>query len=158
MVRADRPRKAVGTYGFLDVLRRPALMFWPPDPSGQGDIRAVCDGGALVVSCFLRGTFAPYPARLTYGTLTLSARLATWKPYFRFPRHPLSITIEADSVTTRPVSGWREWNVKKELFAVVTGTGPSGSADFVVPNADVRLVTAWLNKTLDAEKPCPPRL
>jgi hypothetical protein len=163
VAKSDRPRKAVGTYGFLDVLRRPSLMFRPPDPStSQSDIEAIRGGSARVVACFLRGSFAPYPRRLTQGTLVLSASSATWKPYFGFSRRPLNVEVEAKSVTTRPAD-YREPGVKKggqaygavtvPTFMVVTGSGPSGSLDFVVPSADVPLVTSWLSNDLDARSP-----
>lgn len=159
MTSGDRPRKAAGTYGFLDVLLHPALMFSPQGPSrSNADIEAVRNGGSRIVSCFLRGSIQPFPPRLTQGTLTISASSATWKPYFRFPRRPLRLEPRAESVTTRPADS-REPGVKKggqagvvtvPAFMVVTGHLQGGSADFVVPGADAPLVGAWLGGTLAA--------
>jgi hypothetical protein len=151
MTTRQRPRNAAGTYGFIDGLRHPSLLFKPPSPAqSQGDLEAVRSGGARKVSCFLRGSFAPYPHRLRQGTLYLSALSAHWEPFWSFNRIPRAITRQVLSVTTR-AADYREPNVKKgnggflnvPYFTVVTCETPSGAFDLVVPAVDVPLVTGY---------------
>jgi hypothetical protein len=89
----QRTRKSAGTYGLIGGLRHPSLMFKQPEPAqSQGDLQAVRGGGARKVSCFLRGSFAPYPRRLRQGTLYLSALNVHWEPFWSVRRLPLEIT------------------------------------------------------------------
>jgi hypothetical protein len=151
----QRTRKSAGTYGFIGVLRHPSLMFKPPSPEqSQGDLEAVRRGEARKVSCFLRGSFAPYSRRLRQGTLHLSALDVHWEPFWSVRRLPQQITGPVLSVSTRPADD-REPNVKKggssilnvPSFTVVTCHTPHGAVDLVVPEADGRLVAGYFKPT-----------
>lgn len=135
--------------------QRPSLLFRPPSRAqSQSDLEAVRTGDARKVSCFLRGSFAPYPHRLRQGTLYLSALSAHWEPFWSVRRMPRAITGPVLSVTTR-AADYREPNVKKgnggflnvPSFTVVTCETPSGAFDLVVPSVDVALVTGYLKPT-----------
>ena len=156
---SKRAQKAVGTYGFLDVLRHPSWIVRPPKPSeGLSDIEAVRAGEARSVSCFLRGTFDPFPRRLKQGSLVLSGRGVSWIPFWSFKRQALEIEVTVDGVATRPADR-REPNVKKggkafgvvtvPAFVVVTCTTPKGALDFVVPPADEPLVADYFRSRMN---------
>jgi len=153
VTRGNTPPKSAGTYGFLDVLRHPSRILRPATPAeGESDIEALRRGESRRVSCFLRGTFGPYPRRLKQGSLELSGLGATWRPFWSFRRTLLSIDIEVASVDTRPADH-REPRVNKggkafgvvgiPTFVVVTCSTPSGSLDLVVPSADLPLVAGF---------------
>jgi uncharacterized membrane protein len=135
--------RAVGTYGFKDVFRRPSLLLHAPQASeAQGDVAAVRAGGARVVSCFLRGPGPPYPTRLTYGTLLLAGRSASWKHGWWRRADQISLDFSASAITTRRADQ-RERGVKKgprRGFSVVTCSTPGGAIDLVVPPPDQLLV------------------
>lgn len=145
-----RPPKAIGTYGFLGVLRHPSRLFRSPKASeGAADIEAVRRGEARSVSCFLRGTFDPFPRKLKQGELELSSEAASWTPFWSISRHPLALELAAEHVTTRPADS-REPHVKKgekvfgvmptPAFVVVNCTTSMGVLELVVPSADGPLV------------------
>ena len=149
----EKPRKAAGTYGFADLLRRPSRIFRPATPSeAQQDIGAVRRGEARMVSCFLRGDHDPLPRRLTQGTLQLSATRTSWTRFWSLRRTPIAIPSDVLAISTRSAD-YREPNVKKggkafgvlpvPAFVVVTCNTTSGSMDLVVPAADVPLVTSY---------------
>ena len=135
--------RAVGTYGFKDVIRRPSLFLHAPQASeAQADVAAVRAGGARIVSCFLRGPGPPYPTRLTYGVLLLSGRSASWKHGWWRRAGQISLDFSASAVTTRRADQ-RERGVKKgprRGFSVVTCSTPGGAIDLVVPPPDQVLV------------------
>jgi hypothetical protein len=114
---------------------------------------------ARKVSCFLRGSLAPYPRRLRQGTLYLSALNVYWEPFWRVRRIPQQITGPFLSITTRPADD-REPNVKKgggsilnvPSFAVVTCHTPHGAVDLVVPDADARLVAGYFKPTSTGDR------
>jgi hypothetical protein len=146
-----RLSNSAGTYDFIGVLRRPSQMFKRPSPEqGLGDLEAVQRGETRKVSCFLRGSFAPYPHRLRQGTLYLSAVHAQWKPFWSLRRSPQLITGPVLSVTTRPADH-REPNVKQggsglvnvPSFTVITCQMTAGAIDLVVPSADDYLMTSY---------------
>lgn len=139
--------KASGTYGFLDVIRHPSLIFRTAESSNVPTAAEMEKG--FIVSCFLRGTYEPFPRGLKQGSLTLSSGPVSWTPYFSIKRSAVPINITVLSVTSRGADE-RERNVKKggkafgivqvPTFEVVTCTTSSGSVDFVVPAADGALV------------------
>jgi hypothetical protein len=155
-----RTEKAAGTYGLIGVLRNPLLLFKPPEPKqSQGDLQAVRRGEARKVSCFLRGSLAPYPRRLRQGTLYLSGLNVHWEPFWSVRRIPQQITGPFLSITTRPADD-REPNVKKgggsilnvPSFTVVTCHTPHGAVDLVVPEADARLVASCFEPTSTGDR------
>ena len=147
--------KAVGTYGFLDMLRHPSYLFRPPQSSdGRSDVEAVRMGETRKVSCFLRGTIVPFPLRLKQGSLVLSNQGATWEPFWSLNRHPLAIDITVETVSCRPADQ-REPRVKKggkilgvivPAFVVVSCNCPMGVLDLVVPPADEPLVSGFFRR------------
>lgn len=156
----QRTRKAAGTYGLIDVLRHPLLLLKPPEPEQSlSDLQAVRRGEARKVSCFLRGSLAPYPRRMRQGTLYLSALNVYWEPFWRVRRIPQQITGPFLSITTRPADD-REPNVKKgggsilnvPSFTVVTCHTPHGAVDLVVPDADARLVVGYFKPTSTGDR------
>jgi hypothetical protein len=145
-------KKAVGTYGILDVLRHPSRIFRPPPASsGESDLRAVRSGEQRAVSCFLRA-FDPYPRTLKQGRLVLSGQKASWTPYWSVRRTALVISTPVGSVSVRPADQ-REPNVKRggtafgvvaiPAFVVITCQTVSGSLEFVVPQSDETLVAGF---------------
>jgi hypothetical protein len=157
-VSRERAPKAVGTYGFLDVLRHPSRIVRRRKTSEtSSDLEAVRRGEARSVSCFLRGTVEPYPHKLKQGRLQLSSRGATWTPFWSFSREPMAIGLRVEGVTTRPADS-REPNAKKggralgvvevPAFVVVTCTGSSGALDLVVPSPDEPLVSNYFRDRL----------
>jgi hypothetical protein len=172
------PRKAAGTYGALDVLRsrgnsalirdllllRHVVPELPGKDASEADVEALRNGSSFIVSCYLRGTFGPYPKRLTYGSLLVSPDRASWKPYIGLPRRR-ALVIESCFVVvqTRP-PGTREVlkvrnierlrdGVMTPQWTVVSARGAVGSLDFVVPTPDVPLVSAWLYGIPDSSGP-----
>src|SRR5262252_1645411 len=162
-----RTRNAVGSYGVTDLLLNPVRALsikWkgPPGPeAGQADIAAVMAGEARKVSCFLRGSFDPYPRHLKHGALYVSAEEAHWVPLWSLRRSALPIGIRARYVQTRPADHrepnvkqggiWRD-GVKIPVFMVVTCTTEVsdgyGTVEFVVPVADAYLVDNYFNGSL----------
>jgi hypothetical protein len=146
--------KAVGTYGFMDLVRHPSLFVRPPpSPSeGRADIEALHAGEARSVSCFIRGTFDPFPRGRKQGMLELSDEGASWTPFWSVKRRPIAIDRKAYDVTTRPADH-REPFVKKDgriaralatpVFVVVTCGTSAGALDFIVPSADGPLVAGY---------------
>jgi hypothetical protein len=156
--RPDRPPKSAGTYGVPDLLRHPSRILRPATPSdGQADVEALRSGDARTTSCFLRGSFDPYPRHLKQGTLELVGTEALWRPYFSLHRDPIPINMPISSVETRPADH-REPNVKKggkalgligiPAFLVVTCGIAAGSLDLVVPSADEPLVATFFRASL----------
>jgi hypothetical protein len=162
-----RTRNAVGTYGVATLLLNPVRGFsvmWkgpPGSEAGQADIAAVQAGEARKVSCFLRGSFDPFPRRLKQGALYISAREAHWVPFWSLRRPKLQISMRTWSVRTRPAD-YREPHVKQggvslhgveiPVFMVVTCTTDARddrkTVDFVVPAADAPLVASYFNGSL----------
>ena len=73
-------RWASGSYGPLRAIRLPSLMVGGAKsksshfPAGAVDV--------FKVSCFLRGSMAPYPKRLKQGTLRITGGMVDWSPSF----------------------------------------------------------------------------
>lgn len=148
---AGKPRKAVGTYSFTDVLRDPGrrITYRAVDQESAADIAAVLDGETRRVSCFLRGSSAPYPRWLRQGELDISGDAAQWTPFWSVRRGPIPVAARPTSIRTRR-PGRREWQLgSPQLFVVITcALGSDGSqqkTDLVVPAADAPLVTGYLN-------------
>jgi hypothetical protein len=153
----QRPINSAGTYGFIGVLRHPSLMFKPPSPDqSQADLAAVRRGEVRKVSCFLRGSFDPYPHRLRQGSLYLSGPHALWEPFWSVRRACQQVNGPVLSVTIRPADH-REPNVKKggggfvnvPSFTVVTCHTSCGAVDLLVPSADVPLVAGYFMPARD---------
>jgi hypothetical protein len=136
------------------LLKRSLVPELPGRAESQADVEAFNLGESRIVSCFFMGSFRPYPRRLTYGSLLVSARSTSWTPYLRFPwRHPVPIDFRDPFVQTRP-PGIKELNVDHRQkvcdgvmvsrWIVITARNPTGSLDFVIPFPDVPLVTTWL--------------
>jgi hypothetical protein len=150
---AGKPRKSVGTYSFIDVLLNPRILTTDRavDQGNAADIAAVQGGETRRVSCFLRGSSAPYPRRLRQGDLDISRDAAQWTPFWSVRRRPVPVRVEPafSRIRTRRLDR-REWNVgRADIFVVITCVlGPNESrqeTDLVVPAADAPLVTAYLN-------------
>jgi hypothetical protein len=148
---AGKPRKSVGTYSFTDVLRDPGRRITnrAVDQESAADIAAVLDGETRRVSCFLRGSSAPYPRWLRQGELDISRDAAQWTPFWSVRRRPVPVAAGPASIRTRR-PGRREWQLgSPHLFLVITcAFGSDGSrqkTDLVVPTADAPLVTGYLN-------------
>jgi hypothetical protein len=152
---ASKPRKSVGTYSFTDLLFNPRLAFAvlftdrAVDQGNAADVAAVQEGEARRVSCYLRGSSAPYPRRLRQGDLDVSRDAAHWTPFWGVRRRPVPVYVGSALIRSRRPDR-REWNVgRPELFVVITravgadGTRPE--TDLVVPAADAPLVTGYLN-------------
>jgi len=148
-----RPPSAAGTYGIIGPLKRPSLFVrLPPDAESAADVATVHRGQTLRVSCFLRGTHAPFPPRLRQGSLYVSKDTLQWKPFWPIARAPVQLTGPAESVVTRPADhrepgvkrgdsgGRRYWLVTAQAFVVVTCQTKSGAFDLVVPAVDVPVV------------------
>lgn len=153
-----RPPKAMGTYGFLDVLRHPSRVFAPPKASeGSSDIEAVRGGEARRISCFLRGSVDPFPRKLKQGRLQLSHGVADWTPFSSLSRNPVALRFTIQEVSTRPAD-FREPNVKRggtvlgvvavPAFVVVSCAGSLGTVDLIVPSADGPLVYSYFKDRL----------
>lgn len=167
-MKSERVPKAVGTYGARDLLNRrsaspaprafllgrPQMPTLPGRSESAADVEAFRHGEPRIMSCFFQGSFRPYPRRLTYGSLLVSACLTSWTPYLRFPwRRRITIDFQVPCVETRP-PGLKELNVDHgqkicdgvmvDKWIVVTARNPKGTLKFVVPYPDVPLVTAWL--------------
>jgi hypothetical protein len=180
MAKPGKAPRAAGTYGLRDVTRnRPAISVLrdvlsrralvpelPGRAESEADVAAFRRGASRIVSCHLRGSLKPYPQRLTYGYLLISASEASWKPYLRLPwRHPIEIDFVSPWVQTRP-PGLKELNidhgtkicegVMESRWIVVTARNSSETIDFVVPFSDVPLVTAWVSRATISEKAAGP--
>jgi len=151
----DRPPNATGTYGFLGVLRHPSRMVHAPEASeGVPDIEALRRGEARSVSCFLRGTYGPFPRTLRQGRLDLTGGTARWIPFWSIRRDPLALDFSVQDVTTRPADsseplvkkGRSLIVVKEPVFVVVTCTVSSGALDLVIPSADEPLVATFFRE------------
>jgi hypothetical protein len=148
---AGKPRKSVGTYSFSDVLLNRRILSTDRAQGNAADIAAVQGGETRRVSCFLRGSSAPYPGRLRQGDLDISRDAAQWTPFWSVRRRPVPVHVEPAfiRIRTRRLDR-REWNVgRPDVFVVITCVlGPDESrqeTDLVVPAADAPLVTAYLN-------------
>jgi len=150
-----RTAKATGTNGILDRLRSPSrIVRRDTARSPDTDIDADRAGEARAVSCFLRGSFSPYPRRLRQGTLNLAGTQATWAPALSVGRRRIAVDSPITSAVSRPADH-REPGVKKggnafgvlavPSFVVVECVTPAGQLDFVVPDADEQLVLGYFN-------------
>jgi hypothetical protein len=149
MTGRHRPSKSAGTYGLIGVLRHPSRILKPPSrEQNLGDLDALRRGETRRISCFLRGSYAPYPERLRQGTLYLAVQDAQWEPFWSVRRTRQEVAGPVVSVTTRPADH-REPNVKHggnsfvPSFTVVTCDTPHGAIDLVVPSADAALVASY---------------
>jgi hypothetical protein len=151
VTRAGKPRKSVGTYSFTDLLFNPRILFMERavDQVQSADLAAVQGGETRRVSCFLRGSSAPYPRRLRQGSLDISTGVARWTPFWSVRRRPVPVYVVPTHIRTRRPDR-REWNVgRTDVFVVITcvvdAHGSRQETDLVVPAADAPLVTAYLN-------------
>lgn len=145
-----KPRKSVGTDSFTDLLRDPGLRITDRavDQENAADIAAVQDGETLRVSCFLRGSSAPYPRWLRQGVPDISRDPAQWTPFWSTRRRPVPVAAGPASIRTR-CPDRREWRVgRPDLFVVITcvlsADGSRQETDLVVPAANAPLVTGYL--------------
>jgi hypothetical protein len=91
-------------------------------------------GVPVEMSCFLRGTFGPYPRRGRQGLLVLEAGTATWRTgWLRRTTHQLPLA--GAGVTERALrKGRRD---PAPLFRRVEVTHPEGTLELTIPTADV---------------------
>lgn len=100
---------------------------------------------------------APYPRRLTFGSLLISPHSAIWAPYLQLPwRNSVAIDFVSPATYTRSPD-FSEPNVdhgQKLCDGVIVSkwlvltARESIVVDFVVPFPDVPLLCAWLNNTI----------
>jgi hypothetical protein len=145
----QRPPRAAGSYGMGSVLRHPGLVFKRPSrAASEADLAAVRGGEARRASCWLAGSYPPFPSRFIQGWLDLSKDDAQWRPLLsrRFPEQHITDPIE--SVRTRSIfdrAGLPKGAPELAICAIVSCQTPSGSIDMVVAKADVPLVVGYFS-------------
>jgi hypothetical protein len=153
----ERPRRAAGTRGARDLVR--SLGRPPSDTDIARDINAVRAGAALVVSCAVRGSAAPYPRRFRHGELLLAGRAAQWKPHrFSLSRSSIAVDAACTSLKSRARNARTDWNSKSSGVYRPNGLVPSsgftvlvcitrdGWREFAVPTLDVPVVKAFFER------------
>lgn len=144
-MKEQRPARAVGTYGLLDVVRgRRQPWGLAPDPrESLGDVAAVRRGESRVVACHLRrlpGRWSPGPRM---GQLEIRADGASWRPWPALGRRSRALDVTA-VVLVRPAAGT---DIRLtgpgnfHLFTLIRCATSTGHVDLLVPTADVPLVT-----------------
>ena len=147
----ERFQRSAGTRTPWDVARAP---FRPPsDRAASADREALRRGEGRTVSCFLRGSAAPYPRHLRPGTLVLTHGEMGWRPQWSFRRRLIPLRECVQSVEVRR-PGRAEWNLKKggtafgvipvPEFKVIVCQTDRGALKLCVPATDVALVRAAL--------------
>ena len=140
---SSRNPKSVGTYGLLDVIRRPSGRI-PPDPSESVlDVRAVESGETRRVSCFLRRSPGSRLARFRYGSLEISASGVAWQPFFGIRGRASALGGTGVALVRQAERSDIRFGGpnNSHLFSLVRCTTREGRMDLLVPTADVPLVT-----------------
>ena len=155
VVRKQIPN-AAGTYGLSNIRSNPAYRYpydwWnhiPTAADGIPDVEAVKSGESRLVSCFIRGNQAPFPAKSKQGTLLVSNKEVNWTPYWSLKRAPLTIEAVRGELVARPnrrgdPGPLGTSSVRESRFATVRCWCSSGQLELGVPAADAPLVTFCL--------------
>jgi hypothetical protein len=146
-------RRAGGTYGAIGAIRRGFRL--PSSAVADDDLSAVRRGELRAVSCFLRGSYDPYPRRSRQGIAVVGYSSVAWRPSWglRRPVRELSEPIRkvrvrmADASDTNLKKGGTAFGVLQvPAFQVVVCTTDRGTLEFGVPTADVTLMESCLRQ------------
>jgi hypothetical protein len=98
-------------------------------------------GVPVEMSCYLRGSFGPFPRRGRQGLLVLERGTATWRTgWLRRVTHQLPLA--GAGVTERALrKGRRD---PAPLFRLVEVTHPEGTLELTIPSADVPTFRVFL--------------
>jgi hypothetical protein len=98
-------------------------------------------GVPVEMSCYLRGSFGPYPRRGRQGLLVLEGGTATWRSgWVRKTVHRLPLA--GAGVTERALKKGRR--DPAPLFRLVQVTHPEGTLELTIPTSDVPTFRVFL--------------
>jgi hypothetical protein len=131
-----RPLRSVGTTVLSDRFRQPARQFPPDATQSLGDIRAVEDGQARRVICYLRRPEQRWHP-FWQGQLLISPAGPAWRAVAcRRPRD-----LSAARLLTVREAEWSDGGpCKPHLFSLVRCDTPREWLELMIPTADVPLV------------------
>jgi len=131
-----RPPRSAGTTVLSDRFRQPAWKFPPDAAQSLGDIRAIEDGGARRVVCYLRRPEQRWHP-FWQGQLLISPACPAWRAVLGRRTRDLSA---ARLLTVRDAM-WSDGGPRKpHLFSLVRCDAPGEWLELMIPTADVPLV------------------
>jgi len=150
-----KPQNAAGTRSFLDTFKTRSLK--PKRATIEADLRAIQNGEARTVSCFLRNPDAQ-PNRFRQGSLHLTADDATWHPFWKNRDETIALDSPLQSFRVRPRDPSTDRNIKSggifrpegllswAGFSVLQCVTSTEVFELAVPTVDLPLVTFFLER------------
>jgi hypothetical protein len=154
---SERVRRAAGTRTGLQA----ALAgFRPPSAAAaRADLQALERGEPRAVACFFRGSAELYPGRFVFRELVLAPGRLTLRPWWFTPDRKVICVVEdvlsahvrpRNPDTDRRIRSTGNYRPGRPLgyagSSVVVGQTAGGWLEFGVPNPDVPLVLAYLQR------------
>jgi hypothetical protein len=146
-------RRSAGSRTAFDVLK--ARFRAPSAESALADKEALSRGEGRAVTCWLKGASGAYPNTLKQGTLELLPGEIRWRSFWGLRPRTLVIDSPIRSLQVGAPGG-KGPSVKKggrafgvlpvPEFKAIAAETDQGALEFVVPSADLDLVTSALRR------------